>query len=255
MQFVDSHAHLTDEAFALDLDAVLERAEQAGVVRILTLGTDIATSRAAIVLAEKHEGIFAAVGVHPEAVKQVKPGDLEIIRDLASHPKVVAVGEIGLDYYWDKASADLQRWFLKKQLELAVELNLPVSIHDRDAHLDILEALSLLDDRKVSGVLHSFSGDGVMMGNAVAMGFMISFAGPITFRNAKKAAELVPLAPVDKVLIETDCPYLSPHPLRGRRNEPANVVRVAERIAELTSSSPEQVAAATTRTARSLFHF
>ena len=255
MEFVDSHAHLTDEVFANDLDAVIERAYVGGVVLILTLGTDVESSRAAIALAERCQGVYAAVGIHPETVRGATLDDLETIRELASHPKVVAVGEIGLDYYWDKGSADVQKVFFEKQLELAAELNLPVSIHDRDAHQDIIVALGRLKELGVRGVLHAFSGNEAMALEALDLGFVISFAGPITFLNARRAPELVRIVPLDKMLVETDSPYLSPHPLRGRRNEPIQVARVAERIAELTNQKIDEVAAHTTHNARALFGF
>jgi TatD DNase family protein len=238
VQFVDSHAHLTDEAFADDLDAVIGRAQEAGIARILTLGTDVKSSRAAIVLAERYEMVYAAVGIHPEGVRGARLDDLEILRELASHPKVVAIGEIGLDFYWDKASADSQQVFFERQLEAAAELNLPVSIHDRAAHHEIIATLRKFSlDLGLRGVLHAFSGDEAMAREAIDLGFLISFAGPITFLNAHQAPDLVPRLPLEKILIETDSPYLSPHPLRGRRNEPANVTRVAMRIAELSASS------------------
>lgn len=158
-----------------------------------------------------------------------------------------------MDYYWDTASTDTQRVFFERQLELAASVHLPVSIHDREAHQDIIETLRRFKDLGVQGVLHAFSGDAAMVREALDLRFMISFAGPITFLNARKAAELVPLVPLDRVMIETDSPYLSPHPLRGRRNEPANVALVAERLAALTARTVEQVAEHTTSNARALF--
>ncbi|MGB8644780.1 MAG: TatD family hydrolase [Anaerolineae bacterium] len=252
-EFVDTHAHLTDDKFATDLEAVIARAQQAGVTRVLTLGTDVASSRAAVALAAKYPGVYAAVGIHPESVREASLDDLAVIRDLAAHPKVVAIGEIGLDYHWDPASADLQREFLERQLALAVELALPVSIHDRDAHQKILETLRSLGGQGVRGVLHAFSGDEAMAHEALELGFLISLAGPITFLNARHAPALVARLPLDRIVIETDSPYLAPHPLRGRRNEPAHVTRVAERIAELQGLTVQQVAEQTTVNARSLF--
>jgi TatD DNase family protein len=255
VEFIDSHAHLTDKAFANDLEAVIARAQEAGVERILTLGTDVPSSRAALALAEKHRGVYAAVGIHPEVVRQATLDDLQTIRELASQPKTVAIGEIGLDYYWDIASADRQQIFFQRQLELAAELNLPVSIHDRDAHQDIIGALRRFKELKPRGVLHAYSGGEAMAREALDLGFVISFAGPITFLNARKTPELVRVVPLEKTLIETDSPYLSPHPWRGRRNEPAHVGLVAGRIAEIKSCTVDQVAAHTTRNARALFGF
>jgi TatD DNase family protein len=213
------------------------------------------SSRAAIALAERFPGVYAAVGIHPEAVREAGLADLKTIRELAVHPRVVAIGEIGLDYYWDKESADTQLLFLERQMEMAGDLNLPVSIHDRDAHRDILGIIGKYTAQHVRGVLHAFSGDAAMAQTAIDLGYTISFAGPITFLNAHQAPGLVQLVPMDKVLIETDSPYLTPHPLRGRRNEPANVGLVAERIAALTGRGVDKVAETTTHSARALFDF
>ncbi len=253
--FIDTHAHLTDEKFANDLDTVLARAEEAGVTRILTLGTDIASSRAAIALAEKYAPVYAAVGIHPEVVREARRDEVRTVRELASHPKVVAIGEIGLDYYWDKESADLQQEFFERQLELAIELGLPVSIHDREAHEKIRETLIKLGGQGLRGVLHSFSGDEALARKTIDLGLLISFAGPVTFLNARQPPAIARVLPLDKLLIETDAPYLAPHPLRGRRNEPANVTRIAMRIAELKGLAVQEVAAQTAHNARALFGF
>lgn len=281
--FFDSHCHLTAEQFDADRDAVIQRARDAGVTHILTLATDVASSRAAIALAEKYDGVYAAVGIHPESVTQAAVQDLEQIRELARHPRVVAIGEIGLDYYWDKTTADLQQDWFEKQLELALELNLPVAVHDRDAHAKITETLERMfrrldaneDTRRsepaqsdastgahvrnaprsqpIHGVLHAFSGDLEMAHAAFALGFFVSFGGPVTFKNNRHAPDLIRALPLEKILIETDSPYLAPHPYRGKRNEPGHVKLVAERIAELLESSPDDVAAQTTRNAGHLF--
>ncbi len=253
--FIDSHAHLTDEQFANDLDAVVARAEEAGVGRILTLGTDVPSGRAAIALAEKYAPVYAAVGIHPEMVREAALDELKTIRELAAHPKVVAIGEIGLDYYWDRESAALQLEFFERQLELAIELKRPVSIHDREAHGQISETLNKFKGLGLRGVLHSFSGDEAMAREAIALGLLISFAGPVTFLNARKPPAVAQALPLAQLLIETDSPYLSPHPLRGRRNEPANVTRVAARIAELKGLAVQSVAAQTARNAQALFGF
>lgn len=262
--FFDSHCHLTAEQFDADRADVMARAQAAGVTRMLTLATDVASSRAAVALAEKYESVYAAVGIHPESVKQAAPRDLDLVRELASHSKVVAIGEIGLDYYWDKTTADLQQDWFEKQMELAKELHLPVAIHDRDAHAQIMRTLqrtfgtannadSAHDNVPLRGVLHAFSGNIEMANAAIALGFFVSFGGPITFQNNKNAPALVRALPLEKILIETDSPYLAPHPFRGKRNEPAHVKLVAEKIAELQASSIEQVATQTTGNANQLF--
>lgn len=265
--FFDSHCHLTAEQFDADRDAVIQRAVDAGVTRMLTLATDVESSRAVIALAEKFDSVYAAIGIHPESVSRVSLDDLKIIRALASHEKVVAIGEIGLDFYWDKTTAELQQTFFEAQLELAAELNLPVAIHDRDAHEKILETLKNFarsENRetksgereargKARGVLHAFSGDEAMARQAFDLGYVVSFGGPITFKNNKRAPDLIRALPLEKILVETDSPYLTPHPYRGKRNEPANVHLVAERIAELKNLSVEQVAMQTTSNAKNLF--
>lgn len=248
--YFDSHCHLTAEQFDADRDAVIQRAMDAGVTQMLTLATDAASSRAVITLAEEHRGVYAAIGIHPESVREASLDDLSLLRELAGHEKVVAIGEIGLDYYWDKATAEIQQTFFEKQLELAGELGLPVAIHDRDAHEKILATLRVIPAR---GVLHAFSGSAEMASAALDLKFMVSFGGPVTFQNNKRAPELVRALPLDKILIETDSPYLAPHPLRGKRNEPAHVALVAERIAGLKGLSNEQVATQTTKNAQALF--
>jgi len=251
----DSHCHLTAEQFDPDRDTVIQRAFDAGVTRILTLGTDVASSRAALDLAERYEGIYAAVGIHPEAINQAKLSDLEIIQTLAAHPKVVAIGEIGLDYYWDKTNAALQQTYFEQQLALAAALHLPVAIHDRDAHEKILETLRGPQSSAPSlrGVLHAFSGDARMAQEAFGLGYLVSFGGPVTFVNNKTTPALVQALPLEKMLIETDSPYLTPHPQRGKRNEPSNVNLIAAKLAALKAVSIAQVTAQTTANACALF--
>lgn len=249
----DSHCHLTAEQFDADREAVIRRAVDAGVTRMLTLATDVASSRAAIALAERFEGVYAAIGIHPESARTASLEDLEIIRELAAHPKVAAIGEIGLDYYWDRTTVEVQQTFFEKQLRLAAELDLPVAIHDREAHDKIMATLKQRQGIRVRGVLHAFSGSVEMAQDAFALGFVISLGGPVTFKNNRHAPDLVRAVPLEKILIETDSPYLAPHPYRGKRNEPAHVKLVAERIAELKGISTAQVATQTTNNAQQLF--
>jgi TatD DNase family protein len=258
--FFDTHCHLTAEQFDADRDAVIQRAIDAGVTRMLTLATDVASSRAAIELAERFANVYAAVGIHPESVTQVETGDLRLLAEFAGHPKVIAIGEIGLDFYWDKTTADLQQTFFEKQLELAAELALPVCIHDRDAHAKIIETLGNFSRRAAPsamhaprGVLHAFSGGVEMARAAFDLGYFVSFGGPITFKNNKQSPALIRALPLDKILLETDSPYLTPHPFRGKRNEPAHVKLIAQQIAMLHGLSIEQVAAQTTHNAFELF--
>lgn len=253
MSLFDTHCHLTAEQFDADRDAVIQRAFDVGVTQMLTLGTDVASSRAVIALAEQFEGVYAAIGIHPESVREAALEDVEIIRELAAHPKVVAIGEIGLDYYWDKTTAGLQQTFFETQLELAAELNLPAAIHDRDAHARIIETLRKMRGSKARGVLHAFSGSVQMARDAFDLGFVVSFGGPVTFKNNTQAPDLVRALPLERILLETDSPYLAPQPHRGKRNEPAHVKVVAERIAELKGLELEQVATQTTNNAHDLF--
>jgi TatD DNase family protein len=250
----DSHCHLTAEQFDGDREEVIRRAVDAGVTRMLTLATDVPSSRAVIALAERFEEVCAAVGIHPESVATATLDDLAVLRELAAHPKVKAIGEIGLDYYWDKTTSGLQQTFFEKQLELAAELGLPVAIHDREAHDKIIETLQQRTSPQLRGVLHAFSGDVGMAQSAIEMGFMVSFGGPVTFKNNKHAPELIRALPLERILLETDSPYLAPQPYRGKRNEPAHVKWIAERIAELKGLDSEHVATQTTRNAQTLFN-
>lgn len=257
MDLADTHAHLTDEQFAGDLEAVLDRARQAGLKRILTLGTDVASSRAALALAERYPDVYAAVGVHPEAVGAARDLDVNELRALAKSPRVVAIGEIGLDYYWDKTTVEAQQVWFERQLELAAELNLPACIHDREAHAEVRATLRAAHARwpHLTGVLHAFSGDAEMAVEAQGLGWYIAFGGPLTFRNARVTPEVARAAPWEQVLIETDSPYLSPHPHRGKRNEPARVALVAERLAELRAVSTDEAARRTFENAQTLFRW
>ncbi|HHS98582.1 MAG TPA: TatD family deoxyribonuclease [Chloroflexi bacterium] len=251
MRLVDSHAHLDFPQFDADREVVIERAREAGLVAILNVGTDLASSRAAGALADRYDFIYAAVGVHPHDAKTVTPAVLEDLRELARHPKVVAIGEIGLDYYRDLSPRPVQRRVFAQQLALAAELGLPVVVHSREAHDDVLAALQ--DWQGGGGVLHSYSGGPERLEEVMALGFSIGLSGPVTFRKAHRLRAVAAAAPLDRLLVETDCPYLTPVPYRGRRNEPAYVRYVAEAVARARGVSVEDVARATTENARRLF--
>jgi TatD DNase family protein len=242
MQLVDSHAHLDSYKYNGDRDAVIKRARKAGVSTILNIGANLDSSRAAIALAEKHDFIYATVGVHPHNAKRVNAKVIDQLRVLARHPKVVAIGEIGLDYYRDLSPRPAQRKAFTDQLALATELELPVVIHSRDAHDDVLEALQEWDG---VGVLHSYAGGPELLGAVLEMGFHISIAGPVTFPRAERLREVAATAPLERLLVETDCPYLTPVPRRGKRNEPALVKHVVEAIAHVRDVGPDVVAQAT----------
>jgi TatD DNase family protein len=253
---VDTHAHLTDPAFAPDLPAVLERAWAAGVERIVCVGYDLESSRAAVALAARYPNLVAAVGVHPNYLAAAPANWLAEIRALAAAPQVVAIGETGLDYYRDYTPPERQRRGFAAQLALAAELGLPVVVHCREAESDVLAAISAHSgpgDRQ--GVLHCFSGTEATMRAAVAAGYYISFAGTLTFRNAAALRAVAAQVPRERLLVETDAPYLSPAPYRGQRNEPARVALTAACLAALHHVSPEEMARQTTANARRLFRW
>ncbi len=251
MQLVDSHAHLDFDPFDADRDAVIERARLAGLVAILNAGADLASSRAAVALAAQHDFIYAAVGVHPHEAQTVTPAVLDTLRELAGQPKVVAIGEIGLDYYRDHSPRPVQRRAFGEQLALAAELGLPVILHSREALDDTLAALH---DWNGSGVLHSYSGGVERLEEVLALGLSIGISGPVTFANATRLRAAAARVPLNRLLIETDCPYLTPEPYRGQRNEPAHVQYVAEAISRVRRISIEKLAQATTNNAVRLFH-
>jgi TatD DNase family protein len=227
-------------------------------------GIDLAHSRAAIALAERYSQVYAAVGIHPNRSAGFGQSDLAELRTLASHPKVVAIGEIGLDYYWQDVAPSLQMGAFKAQLELAAELGLPVIIHSRESNDDVAQTLrtwvkdadfshSLLAQRPFAGVLHAFSGDAGLAAEAYSWNFVLSLGGPVTFKNARDLHALVPALDPARLMLETDAPYLTPHPYRGTRNEPAYIPLVLERLAALFSLSPEELAATTSRLALRFF--
>ena len=270
MVLTDTHCHLDFHKFDEDRSDVLERAEKADLVRILIPALSVTSSLSVIKLAESHPMLYAAIGVHPTESSDFRPETLDELRKLSSHPKVMAIGEIGLDYYWDSAPHDIQQQALKAQLDLATELELPVVIHLREKGdaaggpcaedaMSILEGwvTSLGTDkeslRQNPGVLHSFSGSLETAQRAIGLNLYIGITGPVTFKNAKYKQEMVAQLPLENLLIETDAPYLTPHPYRGKRNEPAFVYEIADKIAQLQSRNQEEVAAITTSNAMRLF--
>ena len=252
---VDTHCHLDFESFDADREAVVARAGQVGVRRMIVPALDLPSCRAVLRLADQFDEVYAAVGVHPNSSAGWQDGWIEVLRDLAQHEKVVAVGEIGLDYYWDKSPPAVQQRALRRQLELAAELSLPVIIHNREASQDVLRLLaeSPLAGTPEPGVLHSFSGDETTAQAALAMGFYLGFTGPVTFKKADGLRQIAAQMPAGRLLVETDAPFLTPHPYRGRRNEPAYVAYVAERLAQVRGVETAVIAAQTTANARRLF--
>ncbi|NQX64125.1 TatD family hydrolase [Paenibacillus qinlingensis] len=245
----DSHTHLNAEQFKEDQDEVIKRALEAGVTRIVNVGFNRETIPSSIELAEKYDWIYSTVGWHPVDAIDMMPGDLEWIESLCQHEKVVAIGEIGLDYYWDKSPKDVQQRVFREQIRLARKLGMPIVIHNRDAHQDILTILKEEKAAEVGGIMHCFSGSWETAKQCLDMNFHISFGGPVTFKNAVQPKEVLAKVPLDRLLIETDAPYLTPHPFRGKRNETGYVRLVAETAAEIRGMTLEEIAEITTNNA------
>lgn len=251
---VDTHAHLDDERFSEDLEDVLRRANEAGVVRIIHPGIDLESSRIAVETAERFEWIYAAVGFHPHNAAQADDAALAEIARLARHPKVVAVGEIGLDYHYDFSPRDVQKRVFRDQLALSVEVGKPVVIHDREAHRDTMDLVMEFGRSIPGGVMHCFSGSAELAVEYVGkLGFYISFAGTVTFANARKTVQAAVAVDGSRLLAETDSPYLAPVPYRGRRNEPLYVAEVVRKLAEVRGTSFERMARLTTANAEAAF--
>lgn len=251
---IDSHVHLDDLRYDTDRDTVLQRAEAAGVETMVTIGCDLATSQAAVALAQTHQQVFATIGVHPHEAKEIKDGWYEAFRSLARQPKVVAYGEIGLDYHYDHSPREIQRERFREQIHLARELNLPLIIHTREAQDDTVTILREEGAGDVGGVFHCFSGDAWLAKDALDLGFYLSFSGVLTFKNATMLRDIAKTVPLDRLMVETDCPYLTPVPYRGKRNEPAYVQYVAETLAEIRGNgSFESLARATVDNTKRLF--
>jgi len=249
----DTHVHLNAEQFEEDLTEVITRAKEAGVANMIVVGFDRPTITKAMELVETYDFLYAAVGWHPVDAIDMTDADLEWIESLAAHPKVVAIGEMGLDYYWDKSPKEIQMEVFRKQIRLARRVKLPIIIHNREATADIITILREEEASLVGGIMHCFSGSVETAKECLEMNFYISLGGPVTFKNAKKPKEVAAEVPLDRLLIETDCPYLAPHPFRGKRNEPAYVKLVAEQIASIKQVSVEEVAHITTENAKKLF--
>lgn len=251
LNLFDSHAHLDDEAFESDREEVIEKClcEIKGVVNP---GSDMASSLKAIGLAERYGGIYAAVGFHPHEAKLMQDKDIDTFAKLATNKKVVAIGEIGLDYYYDHSPRDIQKDVFIRQLDLARQLHLPVIIHNRDSHADILEILKK-ESKGIRGIFHAYSGSWEMAKILLKMDWLIAFGGSLTFKNAVKTVEVAQKIPEDMMLLETDSPYLTPVPFRGKRNDPSMVKLVCEKVAQLKNLPVEYVANVTTNNLRTLF--
>jgi TatD DNase family protein len=250
----DTHTHINAEQFDEDRKEVIQRAIDAGVTNMVVVGFDRPTIEKAMEIIDQYDHIFASIGWHPVDAIDMTDEDLVWIEELTQHPKVVALGEMGLDYYWDKSPHDVQKDVFRKQIALAKRLKLPIIIHNREATEDIVQILEEEKASEVGGIMHCFSADWETAKRCLDMNFYISFGGPVTFKNAKLPKEVAEKVPLDRLLIETDCPFLSPHPYRGKRNEPARVALVAEQIAELKNLSYEELSELTTNNAKRIFN-
>src|SRR5690349_9490863 len=251
---IDTHTHLDDARYNDDRDAMIGRAQNAGVSTFVTIGCDLSTSRSAVELAGRHSCVYATIGVHPHEVKHIADDWYDELRRLAQHDKVVAYGEIGLDYHYNHSPPTLQRERFREQVCLARELNLPIVIHTREAQDDTIAILKEERAAEVGGVFHCFSGDAWLAKDALDLGFYLSFSGILTFNSAAMLRDIAKQTPLDRLLIETDCPYLTPVPHRGKRNEPAYVVHVAKQLAAIHPElSLEQIGQRTTENAKRLF--
>lgn len=251
--FFDSHAHFIDDRFGEDRDEVLNDLKNHDVCYVINVASDLKTSYEGIQLSNKYEWIFPSVGIHPHDVVNYNESNIEEIKVLCKNEKVVAIGEIGLDYYYEYSPKDMQKNWFRKQINLAREVRLPVIIHDRDAHKDCLDIINEEKIQEVGGVFHCYSGSWEMAKEILKKGMYISFSGSITFKNAKKLLDTVKNIPLDRILIETDCPYLTPEPYRGKRNDSRYIKYTAGKIAEIRNLSVEEVAQITTDNAKKLF--
>ena len=253
MTLFDTHAHYDAAQFDADRDEVLSALPSQGVELVVNPGCDLESSRKAIALSERYPFLYAAVGVHPEECAPWRDQDVNELRSMAGHPKVVAVGEIGLDYYWpDNPPRELQKRVFRAQMALARELDLPVIVHDREAHGDSMDIVREFPE--VRGVFHCFSGSAEMAQELVKLGWMISFTGVLTYKNARKAVEAAQAVPLDRLMIETDSPYMAPVPHRGKRNHSGYVAHICQRLAELKGTTPEECSRITLENGRNFFH-
>lgn len=247
----DSHAHLNDEAFDQDRPELLETFRDAGVGLVMNAGCSLASSREGIALAEAYPWIYCSVGTHPDTADEVNEEVLEVYRQMCSHPKVKAIGEIGLDYYYETIHRDAQMRAFRMQMQLAEELDMPVIVHERDAHED---GMSIVKEfPKVKGVFHCYSGSAEMARQLVDMGWYIGFTGVLTFKNARKAVETAASIPLERILLETDCPYMAPEPYRGKRNHPGYLPKMAEKLAQIRGIPVEEAIRATMENAKRLY--
>lgn len=253
INLIDTHAHLDFEVFAQTIDQVLEASKSVGVSKIIVPGVTLKDTDRVIALIEKYDNLYGAVGLHPSDAKDWNDKSYQILKEYSANPKIVAIGETGLDYYWDKTFIDLQKTVFVEHIKLAKEINKPLIIHNRDAHADTLALLKETKANEVGGVMHCFSGSADFAMECVKFGFYIAIGGPVTFKNAHKPKEVVRKIPLERLLLETDSPFLTPHPFRGQQNDPSKVRLVAEEIAHLREISIEELSEITTNNVKALF--
>lgn len=247
----DSHAHYNDEQFDIDRDSLLASLPEAGIVGIINCGTDVKSSLESLEMAEKYPFVYAACGYHPESALDFTDDNLLEIEKMLAHEKCVAVGEIGLEYHYDFVPKDVQKYVFEKHLELAVKYDMPVIVHDREAHADTMELLKKYNPK---GVLHCYSGSAEMAKEVLKMGMYIGLGGAVTFKNAVKPVEVAEMIPLDRLLLETDCPYMAPVPMRGKRNNSAYIEYVAEKIADIRGISSQELLCITAENTKKLFN-
>lgn len=249
----ESHAHYDDEAFDSDRSELLSQCQNQGIEYIVNVSASLGSVKSTLTLAEKYPFIYAAVGIHPDEVGELNEENFAWLKEQCRHPKAVAVGEIGLDYYWDKENHETQKYWFRRQMDLAKELELPIIVHSREACADTLEEIKKAHTPKLKGVIHCFSYAPETAREYLEMGYYIGVGGVVTFKNAKKLKEVVKMLPPERILLETDCPYLAPVPNRGKRNSSLNLPYVAEAVAELKGMETEEVIRITNENARKLY--
>lgn len=254
IKFIDSHAHLDDERFDEDRERLIKSLKENNIELVLNAGADLQTSLNSVELSKKYDFIYASVGCHPHDSKYMNEDTMNIFKSLSKNKKVLAIGEIGLDYYYDNSDRDTQRKWFREQIRLAKELDMPYIVHDRDAHEDVLKIMKEEHYSGSRGILHCYSSSAEMAKEFIKLGFYISLGGPVTFKNAKTPKSVAKEIPLSSLLIETDCPYLSPEPFRGKRNNPSYVSYVAEEIAQIRDISVEEVAEQTSTNFKKLFN-
>lgn len=249
----ETHAHYDDDAYNDDRDSVIKLLKAEGVAPIVNVGASLTSTEDAVKLAHKYEHVYAAVGVHPSECEALTEDDMVWLRGLCDDPKVIAVGEIGLDYHYDEPDREIQKVWFKRQLRLAQEVSLPIIVHSRDAASDTLEILSMDEFRGIKGIIHCFSYSVELAREYIKMGYHIGIGGVVTFKNGKKLQEIAKTIPLENIVVETDCPYLAPEPYRGRRNSSAYLTYIIDRIASLRSAKYEEIEKATYENAAALF--